>query len=489
MEPVIPHASAMLKPLSPQALPDLPARVGRPAHDLAAVSTGIVHFGPGAFHRAHQAHYVDRLLAGDPRWGIAAVSMRSAGTVEAMARQSGLYTLAILGAEPSYRVLGAHNRFLGPADGAAVRALLSDPAVRMVSSTVTEKGYCLAGDGTLDFAHPDIVHDLATPQQPRSLIGWIALGLGDRRAAGSAPFVPMCCDNMASNGRKFGAAVADFARRLDPELANWIAGEVRFPSSMVDSITPATDEAAREHVRAALGLDDAIPVTREAYAAWIVEDVLPPGLPDLRSAGVVLTGDVAAFERAKLRILNGAHSSLAYLGLLLEQETVAGAMNAPPLARFIERLVRDDIIPSLEPAFDLQAYASDILARFRNPAIAHKLAQIAWDGSQKLPYRLLGTVTDALAAGRPLRRLLIPIAAWMLWVERQARAGIAIVDPLGDRLSEIGRGGDPVGGLLGLRQVFPASLAEDPFFRGGLEEVVAAMRSKGVREMVGNGHA
>jgi fructuronate reductase len=442
-------------------------------------ATGIVHFGPGAFHRAHQADYIDRLLGHDPRWGIAAVSLRSAGTIEALKRQRGRYTLAILDAETSFRTLAAHKGFFGPGEGEGVRALLRDPAVRIVSSTVTEKGYCLAGDGSLDFDHPDIVHDLGDPERPVSLVGWLALGLGDRRAAGLAPFTPLCCDNMVANGRKLGAAVAGFARRLDPGLADWIAGEAIFPDTMVDSITPATSDALRRLVREQ-GYEDEIPVSRESYAAWIVEDVLPPGSPDLAAAGVVLARDVGAWERAKLRILNGAHSTLAYLGLLIGHETVAEAMADDALAGFVERLVREDVAATLEPSpLDLQAYAGEILDRFRNPAIGHRLSQIAWDGSQKLPYRLLDTIADARTAGRPVERLATAVAAWILFVERRARAGVEIVDPLAAGLAEIGLGGDPVRGLLALRQVFPERLAEDPVFTEAVGTAVAAMRRSG----------
>lgn len=474
----------VVKHLQDDALPGLPAGIERPCYDRAALKTGIVHFGPGAFHRAHQADYVDRLLEQDPRWGIAAVAMRSAGTIEGLKRQNGLYTLAILDADPAFRVLGAHHRFFGPGDGRDVRSLLADPAVRIVSSTVTEKGYCLASDGTLDFAHPDIVHDLAEPEHPRSLVGWLALGLGDRRAAGTLPFSALSCDNMVANGRKLGAAVEAFARLLDPSLADWIGGEVRFPNSMVDSITPATDGATIARVAEALGCADAIPVRREAYAAWIIEDVLPEGGPDLAAAGAVLTDDVASYELAKLRILNGAHSSLAYIGLLLRHETVADAMGDGALAAFVDRMVRQDVIPTISANFDLDRYASEILQRFDNPAIGHQLSQIAWDGSQKLPYRLLDTIRDARAAGRPIERLTLPIAAWMLFVERQARAGARLVDPLGDRLAEIGRSDDPVAGLLALRQIFLAALAEDAAFRHSLAGTAEKMRSRGPRAVL-----
>jgi fructuronate reductase len=445
------------------------------------VTSGIVHFGPGAFHRAHQADYIDRLLTDDPRWGIAAVSLKSSGTIEALKSQHGRYTLAILDEEPRFRTIAAHKAFFGPHDAAAIRKQLADPAVRIVTSSVTEKGYCLAADGTLDFDHAEIVHDLEEPQRPVSLIGWLALGLRERRGAGVAPFTPICCDNMASNGAKLRDAVIAFADRLDPELARWIAGEVPFPNTVVDSITPATDDRLRTLVRDATGFDDAIPVSREAYAQWVIEDVLPAGSPDLASVGVTLTGDVGAWARAKLRILNAAHSTLAYLGLLIGHETVAEAIADPALRGFVERLVTEDIIPALEPSpIDLRRYASDTFARFRNPAIQHKLSQIAWDGSQKLPYRLLDTISEARAAGKSIERLAVPVAAWILFLERQACAGIPIIDPLSDRLTELARSDNPTEAILDLDQVFPQSLCGDPAFRKAVTAAASAMRTSGV---------
>ncbi|MGQ0661549.1 mannitol dehydrogenase family protein [Sphingosinicella sp.] len=449
---------------------------------MKATATGIVHFGPGAFHRAHQADYIDRLLDDDPRWGIAAVSLRSGGTVEALRRQQGRYTLAVLDETRSYRTLAAHREALDPADAAAVRRRLADPAVRIVTSTVTEKGYCLTGDGTLDFDHPDIVQDLETPDQPRSLTGWLALGLADRRAARLPPFATLCCDNMAGNGRKLAAAARVFAARADPELARWIEGEARFPDTMVDSITPATTDALRREVREATGFDDAIPVAREAFAAWAIEDALPAGGPDLAGAGAILTGDVAAHERAKLRILNGAHSTLAYLGLLRGHATVAEAMADPWLAATVAAMIGEEIAPMLRGRtdIDLDDYAAQTLRRFRNPAIGHQLAQIAWDGSQKLPYRLLDTIAEARAAGRPFARLALAVAGWMRFVERQARRGAKIVDPLGERLAQIAQASDSdaalIEALLGVRQIFPAPLACDTPFRESLRDSLVALQ-------------
>ncbi|KLJ00387.1 mannitol dehydrogenase family protein [Luteimonas sp. FCS-9] len=452
--------------LSDATLATLPSAVARPAYERAAIRIGIVHLGAGAFHRAHQAVYFDDALALDPDWAVCAVSLRNPDVRDALRPQGGLYTLAILGQMPQLRIVGALRGVLCARDeAAAVLARLADPAVRLVTLTVTEKGYCLVGD-RLDFAHPDIVHDLATPDAPVSAIGHIVAGLARRRAAGHAPYTVLSCDNLADNGVRLRRAVLDFAQRLDPALADWIAAEVAFPRSMVDSITPATDDALRNRVADALGEDDAWPVQREPYTQWVVEDRFCNGRPPLERVGVTLSDDIAGFDRAKLRLLNGPHSALAYLGLLLGLETVADAMRHPGLAAFVERLMREDIAPTLDVpvGLDLDAYIGAILDRFRNPAIAHRLAQIAWDGSQKLPVRLLGTIRDALAAGRPIDRLCLPIAAWMHFVRRQARDGVALVDPMADSLAKIGREAtgeaEDVARFLVLREVFGEAAGE-----------------------------
>lgn len=449
------------------------------------LSTGIVHFGPGAFHRAHEADYIDRLCEHDPRWGIAAVSLRSPGTIESLRRQNGLYTLAVLDQETSFRTIGVHNRFFRPGDLQELKRQFLDPGVRVISSTVTEKGYCLGPDGALNFAHPDIEHDLEDAAWPRSLIGWLTLALSVRRDQHLPPLTVICCDNMVSNGRKLARAVAEFAQRLDPKLARWIDGEILFPNTMVDSITPATDDSLRALVLERTGFDDVIPVRREAYAEWVIEDVLPSSAPDLASVGATLTSDVAAWEKAKLRILNGAHSTLAYVGLLMGHRTVCEAMEDAVLAGFVERLIVQDIIPNLQPSpLALPDYAQETLQRFRNPAIEHRLSQIAWDGSQKLPYRQIDTAMDALHARRPVARLAIPVAAWILFLERQFRSGAEVVDPLAEQLRPLALGSDPVGSILRMRQIFPEALGPDSPFGAAVKGAHDTMRSKGIRGVI-----
>lgn len=457
--------------LSLATLDSVPPMIARPARDIRTIRTGIVHFGPGAFHRAHQAAYVDRLLDVDPRWGIAAVSLRSGDTVEALKAQDGLYTLAIHDRDPNLRVIAAHSDAVGPGDGARLKALLVDPVVRIATSTVTEKGYCLRGDGSLDFSHPDIAHDAKAPGEPASVIGWIVAGLAARRSAGTPPFAMLSCDNMTGNGVKLRAACIALAGARDRGLADWIADEVAFPDAMVDSITPASDSAFLQQVEQVLGVTDTAAVQRERFTQWVLQRFDLPDGPDLASAGVTLTNDVRGYEQAKLRILNGAHSTLAYTGLALGHETVFDAMSDPALEGFVSRLVHRDIAATLKPVegLNIAAYADAVLARFRNPAIRHLLSQIAWDGSQKLPYRLLDTIADALDGGRTVDRLAVPIAAWIAFLRRRSAAGEAITDPMADTLARACRSLEH---MLALREVFPERLAEDARFR---EAVGAAL--------------
>lgn len=472
----------VLPRLSEETLAALPEGVARPAYSRGDTRISIVHIGIGAFHRAHQAVYVDGLLADEPDWAICGVSLRSVDARDALQPQDGLYTLVLLGGEQqSLRVIGAVKEVLcARNESHAVLERLADPATRLVTLTITEKGYCLAGD-ELDLAHPEIVHDLASPDAPTGAIGYLVAGLRQRRQRGLAAYTVLSCDNLPDNGGRLRRAVLQYARRIDAALADWIEAEVTFPRSMVDSITPATDDALREQVSAQLGCIDAWPIQREAYSQWVVEDRFCNGRPRFERVGVTMSDDIAGYDRAKLRLLNAAHSSLAYLGSLLGIETVADAMRHPQLAGFVERLMREHIAPNLDPpqGFDPQRYIGAILERFRNPAIRHKLSQIAWDGSQKLPVRLLGTIADALAAGRPIGVLCLPVAAWMQFVRRQAHDGVALVDPLDEVLSDIGRQatGDAqadVDAFIGIDAVF-APLSGDPRFVEALRKAYALL--------------
>lgn len=434
-------APSLLRRLSELSLAALPSSVIRPAYAPSRTRIGIVHIGVGAFHRAHQAVYVDDLLADHPDWAICGVSLHSTDVSEALQPQDGLYTLLLLGQQTQLRVIGSIRELLCARDEPdAVLARLADPAVRLVTLTITEKGYCLSGND-LDVAHPDIMHDLASPDAPHSAIGYVVAGLRARQKLGLTPYTVLSCDNLAENGHRLRRAVLQYAQRIDNVLAEWIEATVAFPCSMVDSITPASNDALRQRVSGELGCEDAWPIQRESYTQWVIEDRFCNTRPPFERVGVTMSHDIAGYDHAKLRFLNGAHSSLAYLGSLMDIETVSDAMHEPLLASFVERLMREAIAPviAIPGSLDTRAYIDAILDRFRNPAIRHLLSQIAWDGSQKLPVRLLSTIIDAFDANQSIDALCLPIAAWMHFVRRQADRDVPLVDPLSGTLAAIVR--------------------------------------------------
>jgi fructuronate reductase len=367
---------------------------------------------------------------------------------------------------------------VAPEDPERVVERLSAPTTRVVTITVTEKGYCLNAAGDLDTTHADIQRDLSQPYRPTSLIGFLVEGLRRRRDAGGVgaePLTVISCDNLIDNGARLARAVGQLADIREPGLSRWIEDHALFPRTMVDSITPATTDELRARVSGVLGMADRWPVQRESFVQWVLEDRFGDGGPDWASAGVTLTDDVGGYDHAKLRLLNAAHSSLAYLGLLAGHETVADAMGDERLSSLVTTMMKEDVRPTLHAprGLDLNAYIDAILRRFRNPAIRHALAQIAWDGSQKLPIRLLGTIRDGLDAGRPIERLCVPIAGWMHFVRRQAARGERVTDPLAESLFTVGRACQNQSRLdlpafLGLGTVFPERLVQDATFVNAL---------------------
>jgi fructuronate reductase len=345
--------------LSTAALASLPSAVRRPAYDRGAVRTGIVHLGIGAFHRAHQAVYTDDVLAsGDLAWGILGASLRSPDTRDALAPQDGLYALDLRdGAGEEVRVIGAVRDVLVAPEGpdALLRAM-TDPDIRIVSLTVTEKGYCHnPATGELDPGHPDIVHDLAHPGSRRSAPGLIVEALAQRRAAGSSPFTVLSCDNLPANGETTRRVLVGLARLRDPDLGRFVDGEVACPSTMVDRIVPATTDADRERVTGLLGFEDLWPVVAEPFTQWVIEDRFSAGRPDW--PGATFVRDVEPFEFMKLRLLNASHSTLAYLGYLSGKETVAEAIADSAMERLVRGLMDEEVTPTLRPlpGFDLAA--------------------------------------------------------------------------------------------------------------------------------------
>ena len=479
--------------LSNATLASLPGTVRRPAYDRSRLVQGIVHLGLGAFARGHLCEYTEDALElefGD--WGITGASLQRPDQRDRLKPQDGLYTLLKRApAGPELRVIGCVGDVLiAPENPAALVARLAAPETRIVSLTVTEKGYCHdPATGRLKADHPDIVHDLSHPQAPRSAIGILVAALRARRAAGLGPFTALSCDNLPHNGGVLRGLVRDFAALSDDGLSQWIEAHGAFPATMVDRIVPATTEADIAEVTKLIGLEDAAPVIGEPFRQWAIQDAFAAGRPAWERVGAQMVSEVAPFEFMKLRMLNGAHSSLAYLGYLAGHETVAEASGDPVLARFLQGLWAE-IIPTV-PAPQgvvLGDYADALLARFRNPAIRHRTWQIAMDGSQKLPQRLLGTIRDRLKAGAPIDHLALGVAAWMRYVSGTDEKGavIDVRDPLAaefaTRAKAAGRNAPALSrSLLGIEAIFGSDLPHEERFTGPVERHLAALFEKGAK--------
>ena len=450
--------------LDAAALAGLPADVARPRYDLSGVRCGVVHLGLGGFHRAHQAVVFDRLLnAGHERWGVVSVGVRTAALASRLTAQDGLYSvLEREGAARRLTVCGAIRRALVAADEpAAVEAAIADPQVQLVTLTITEKGY-----------------DADAAGRP-SVWTILAEALARRRAAG-APLTIASCDNLTANGARTKDALLGAA---PPDLAAWVDAHCAFPSSMVDRITPATTEADLDEVATLLGVRDEAAVVTEPFWQWVIEDRFAGARPPLEAAGVQVTADVAPFERAKLRLLNAAHSALAYAGLLAGFSCVHEAFDWPPLTALVERLW-DEAAATLAPApgLDIAAYRAALARRFANPSLAHRLDQIAEDGSRKLPQRLLPTLAERCAEGHESPALVFALASWLGCLAGRDRQGrpIRIVDPALTLLREkLATGLDGFGLMIEAGMLAPDSPAR--LAAPALERQLAAIRDLGMR--------
>ena len=468
----------------------------RPAIDPRALRTGIVHLGIGAFHRAHQAVYTeDAIAAGGGDWGICGVTERSPAVVDQLAPQDGLYTLAQRGADGErLRVVGSVRELCwAQADPHRVLERIADPAVRVVTLTVSEKGYRHdPATNRLRLDDPGIAADLAL-REGRTVVGQLALGLDLRRRQSGAPVTVLCCDNLPDNGAVLGGLVREFAARLPDadRLLGWIERDVRFPSTMVDRITPATTADDRAQVQATLGVRDDGAVVTEPFSQWVIEDDFAAGRPAWDQAGAILTGDVGPYERIKLRLLNGSHSTIAYLGALAGYDYVADAVGPrTPFLGILRGLMADDVAPTLDvpDGFDLSAYEQELLDRFANPALHHRTVQIAMDGSQKLPPRLLGTIADRRRAGAEPSLAALGVAAWMRYVSaRRSDAGreLPVDDPLAGELAARLRGCDDatsvVGALLSVTAIFGEELAGDDGLRELLTDHLGMLIADGAQ--------
>ena len=458
---------------------------------------GIVHFGPGAFFRAFNAVYTaDAMETRGGDWGIAAVSLKSPETRDRLSPQGCTYSSFSLAPDgPTRRVIESISDILvAPESPDAVLDVMRQPSTRIVSLTITEKGYCHApADGRFRQDHPDIAHDLANPDAPRSAPGFIVEALARRRAEGLRPFTVLSCDNLPGNGRLIGGIALNLARIRDPALADWIAREARFPCTMVDRITPATDDAEAARLAEATGTLDAACVRHEPFRQWVIEEnFVDDARPAWEAGGARFVKDVSAHETMKLRCLNGTHSALAYLGYLAGFETIADAVAEPDFAGYCERLWRTEILPTVPRPHgeSLDGYCESLMERYRNPAIRHRTWQIAMDGSQKLPQRLLATASDSLSAGRPTPGIALAVAGWMRYAGGVDEAGdsIDVRDPLAKRLasaSSLAGGAEgKVAAFLDIDDVFDPALAADARFREAVVSSYANLAERGARATV-----
>jgi mannitol 2-dehydrogenase len=410
--------------LSNATLGALPPRVAWAGYDRARVTAGIVHFSVGNFHRAHQAVYLDRLIAagGHDDWGLCGVGLmddpRERAKAASFPKQDCLYTLTECPPQGAadVQVVGSIVEYLfAPDDPEAVLAKLCDPAIRIVTMTLTEGGYNI-DDETHAFKlqAPDIVHDLANPTTPRTAFGYVAEALSRRRARGMQPFTILSCDNLRHNGDVAKIAFTSFARARDPGLADWMEAEIDFPNSMVDRITPATTDTDRARLDAASGIEDEIPVFCEDFIQWVMQDHFRYGRPRFEAVGVQITEDVWAYEQIKLRMLNASHSMLAFPGTIAGYRLVHETVGDPLIQELLMQFWDRDVIPLLTapPGLSLTGYRDKLLERYLNPATRDQTIRIATDGASRIPIFAGDTIRSVIAKGGDVRRLAFLLAAF-----------------------------------------------------------------------------
>ena len=481
----------MTTKLSLATLGEIARTADVPAYARSGLAAGIVHFGVGNFHRAHQAVYLDDLfrLGLDHDWAIvgAGVLASDAAMREKLAGQDFLTTVVEQDNNRSgARVTGAMIDYLAPGDAAATVARLADPAIRIVSLTITEGGYFIdPASGAFDPAHPAIAADAASPSDPKTVFGLILAGLKARKERGIAPFTVMSCDNIPGNGEVTHAAVSGLARLSDPDLADWIDANVAFPNGMVDRITPATGPREIAIVADDYGIDDQWPVFCEEFKQWVLEDHFPQGRPALEKVGVQFVADVAPYEHMKIRILNGGHAAIAYPAALLDIHFVHEAMEDGDIRAFLAKLEREEIIPVIPPVPDteLDDYYTLIERRFSNPKIADTIPRLAQDGSNRQPKFILPSTADRLSRGEDVVGLSLVSALWCRYLAGTTDSGKAISfnDPNIDRIRAAAEAAkDEPEAFLDLKDIFGAVAGSD-LFRRRFVNALKSLQQNGTR--------
>lgn len=472
-------------------LDTIKAKAGVPNYDRSQLTAGIVHFGVGNFHRAHQAVYLDDLFnAGHDRdWAIvgAGVLASDAAMRAKLAAQDFLTTVVEQdNNRTGAHVTGAMIDYLEPGDVAGIVARLADPSIRIVSLTITEGGYFIdPASGVFNPTHPDIVADAQNPATPKTVFGLIVAGLKARRDRNVLPFTVMSCDNIPGNGEVTHAAVAGLARLFDPAFADWIDANVAFPNGMVDRITPATGAREIGIVADDYGIEDAWPVFCEEFKQWVLEDHFPLGRPALEKVGVQFVPDVAPYEHMKIRILNGGHAAIAYPAALLDIHFVHEAMEEPLIRAFLAKLEHDEIIPVIPPVpnTDLGDYYTLIETRFLNPKIGDTIPRLAQDGSNRQPKFILPSTADRLARGEDVVGLSLVSALWCRYFSGTSDSGKAIVfnDQNAARLNKaaLAAKDDPMA-FLALGDIF-GDVARSDLFRRRFSHALKTLWEKGTR--------
>ncbi|HCT5368737.1 TPA: mannitol dehydrogenase family protein [Citrobacter koseri] len=474
----------------------LPEGVLTPRYDRQQLQTRIVHFGFGAFHRAHQALLTDRVLnaqGGD--WGICEISLFSGDRLMSQLReQNHLYTVLEKGANGNQAIIvGAVKECLNAKldSLAAIIEKFCEPQVAIVSLTITEKGYCIdPATGSLDVSNPRIIHDMQHPTEPHSAPGILVEALHRRRERGLSPFTVLSCDNIPDNGHVVKNAVLGMAEKRAAELAAWIQQHVSFPGTMVDRIVPAATEESLDEITRELGVADPCAISCEPFIQWVIEDNFVAGRPQWEVAGVQMVDDVLPWEQMKLRMLNGSHSFLAYLGYLAGFQHISDCMQDSAFREAAYRLMINEQAPTLRITnVDLSRYAASLIERFANPVLKHRTWQIAMDGSQKLPQRMLEGIREHLARGSDWPLLALGVAGWMRYVSGVDDTGatIDIRDPLSEKirlLVESSSDAERVSALLSLQEVFGTDLVKNPLFVQAIEQAWRRIAQHGAHQAV-----
>jgi len=482
--------------LSLASLDRLPKEFALPRYRRSDLKAGIFHIGLGNFHRAHQAVYLNDLfnLGLDHDWAIIGTGVRAADAAmrEKLREQDYLTTVVEQEAHSTdVRVTGVMIDFIPPGDSAAALEVLARPAIRIVSLTITEGGYYISpATQKFDPTHPDISADARNIGAPKTAFGLIVAGLMRRRAAGVAPFTVMCCDNIPGNGHVTRDAVAGLADLVDPPLAAWIRKDVAFPDAMVDRITPATTDRERAILKDRYGVDDNWPVFCEEFRQWVVEDNFPSGRPAFEKVGVTFTHAVGPYEFMKIRILNGGHAAIAYPAGLLDIHFVHEAMEDAQIRAFLEKLTRDEIMPTVPPPpdTDLEDYRKLIERRFANPKIADTIGRLAFDGSNRQPKFIFPTAAARLKAGASFAGLALVSALWCRYAYGVSENGktIAPNDPSWDRLHVAAKAArHDAQAYLAMRDLFGA-LSDEPAYVAAFSHALGKLWSQGVRATLGD---